>query len=397
MDSAAETVPAAIRRLCVAVDIASYSSRTRPAQIDAQNRLLWTMAQGCLAAEVNPARCAREDSGDGQILILPTGVDEARVIPGLVKGLLTAVHRVNHPEGPAKRIRLRISLGQGAVQMGQNGFISPSVITICRLLDSDELRDALAARPTSDAALVVTTDLFDEMVSQGYGGLPAEGFAKIRVRKPRKGFDAEGWVQVPDSRPFLATIPVYSDPADLKRKQQAPGSPGGLLPVVAATAIAWAVFAGHGSTEHAPGNHGPAGGPHHPNQHGPNQHGPDQHAGWEHNFGDAHLGPASAFGYLADALPHASIPHSVPHSGSHPDLSHDAAAHQLPDPGGHAANFGDDSTAGAQAGSYDPDSDPATDYASDDYYGDGAYGSGTSGSTGHHWFHDLGPGHQGTY
>jgi hypothetical protein len=125
MDSAASAVPAAIRRLCVAVDIVSYSRRTRPEQIDAQNRLLWTMAQGCQAAGISPARCDREDSGDGQILVLPAAVDEAKVIPGLVKGLLTALYLVNHPEGLSRRIRLRMALGQGAVTRTSCGTRSP--------------------------------------------------------------------------------------------------------------------------------------------------------------------------------------------------------------------------------------------------------------------------------
>jgi hypothetical protein len=271
-------VPPAIRRLCLAVDIVAYSGRSRAEQIDVQTRLLWTMVQGCQVAGVSPARCDRQDSGDGQILILPPGIDEARVIPDLVGGLLTALHRVNNPVGPGRRIRLRVSMGQGAIQIGQTGFIAPAVVTVCRLLDSDVLRDAIRAKPDSDAALIVTSDLYDDMFGQGYGGLPASGFIRVSVDKPEKGFAADAWLQVPDAGPLLAAVPDYREPADLKRGQESliqvldsQGVQAGdnnvqvnlfpderprggvLVPVMAATALAWAVFAGGGGAGHAPG------------------------------------------------------------------------------------------------------------------------------------------------
>src|ERR1700683_3246237 len=105
MEGALSASPPAIRRLCLAVDIVGYSGRSRSEQIDVQTRLLWTMVQACGAAGINPARCDRQDSGDGQILVLPPGIDEAKVIPDLLGGLLTALHRVNNPIGPGGRIR----------------------------------------------------------------------------------------------------------------------------------------------------------------------------------------------------------------------------------------------------------------------------------------------------
>lgn len=244
-------IPTAIRRLCLAVDVVGYSKRARLEQIDVQNRLLWTMVQGCRAAGISPARCDRQDSGDGQILILPAAVDEARVIPNIVLGLLTALRRVNHPVGPGGRIRLRISMGQGAIQVGATGFVAPAVVTMCRLLDSDELRDALTAKPASEAVLIVTADLYQDVVGQGYGGLPAQGFSRIVISKPGKGFSAEAWIQVPEPQPLLATVPAYPETDELGRKQRA--STGGLLSLGAAATLAWAAFVGSSRTDQVSG------------------------------------------------------------------------------------------------------------------------------------------------
>src|SRR5947207_1271097 len=96
----------AVRRLCLAVDIESYSKRPVPAQVDLQTRLLWTMVQACRAARVRATRCDRQFSGDGEILILPPAVDERRAVPGLILGLLTALQRVNAAPGLGGRMRL---------------------------------------------------------------------------------------------------------------------------------------------------------------------------------------------------------------------------------------------------------------------------------------------------
>ena len=301
------TNPPAIRRLCLAADVESYSRRPRPEQLDIQNRLLWTMVQACRAAGVKPARCDRQDSGDGQILILPPGIDESTVLPNIVLGLLTALHRVNNPAGSGGRIRLRLSIGQGAIQVGATGFVAPAVVTVSRLVNSDELRAALAANPADDAAFVVMEDLYHDMFTHGYGGLPVQGFSPVCVSQPAKGFTADAWIQVPGPLPVIETVPAYSD-TELQRRQQ-PGA-GTLMDIRRCRGHGMGglrrapVRAGrfhrtrgprpgrpgprhHGPRHHGPRHHGPR---HHgPRHHGPRHHGPRHHGPRHH--GPRHHGP----------------------------------------------------------------------------------------------------------
>jgi hypothetical protein len=230
--------PPAIRRLCVAIDIESYSKRSIPEQIDLQTRLLWIMTQACKAAGIKPARCDRQDSGDGQLLVLPPSIDESTVLPGLVGGLLTAVRRANESPGSGGRLRLRISVGQGTIQVGATGFASRAVITVARLLDSAELRAALAAAPAADVAVIVTSDLYEDVFSQGYGGLPAAEFKEVRVWIPAKKFAANAWIQVPVNLDPHPKVPAFPDLTALAQRQQR------VRDVGAATMIAWAVFMG---------------------------------------------------------------------------------------------------------------------------------------------------------
>jgi hypothetical protein len=237
--------PPAICRLCVAVDIESYSSRSTPDQIDLQNRLLWALVQACHVAGVNPARCDRQRSGDGMILILPPGVDERRVLTGMVLGLLSALFRVNEDPGPGGRMRLRVSLGQGSIQVGATGYASQAVVVVARLLDCTELRQALKANQAADAAVIVTPDLYEDLFSQGYGGLPAGVFREVHVSIPAKNFSHTGWIQVPGNPPRVLEVPPYQENPDLTERQRNLATGTGL--VAAAGGLAWAALAGAGA------------------------------------------------------------------------------------------------------------------------------------------------------
>jgi len=237
--------PPAIRRLCVAVDIESYSSRSTPDQIDLQNRLLWALVQACHVAGVRPARCDRQLSGDGMILILPSGVDERRVLTGVALGLLSALFRVNENPGPGGRMRLRVSLGQGSIQVGATGYASQAVIVVARLLDCPELRQALKDNQAADAAVIVTPDLYEDLFSQGYGGLPAGGFREVQVSIPAKNFSHTGWIQVPLNPPRVPEVPPYHENPDLTERQRNLAAGTGLL--AAAGGLTWAALAGAGA------------------------------------------------------------------------------------------------------------------------------------------------------
>ena len=74
------------------------------------------------------------------------------------------------------------------------GFIGPAVVEVCRILDSDELRTALAREPELDEALAVTVDLSRDIFAHGIGGLtgrelPAGRHQQGGERVRREGMD----------------------------------------------------------------------------------------------------------------------------------------------------------------------------------------------------------------
>src|SRR5262245_24233209 len=128
-----QRVPPAIRRLCLVVDIESYSSLDHQAQHRAQARLAKVLTTAVRRAGVRYALLGRgairQNRGDGQLVLLPAGIDEARAISGLVRGLADAMLGIN-AEQP--RLRLRVALAQGVVQAAATGYVGKSIVDACR-------------------------------------------------------------------------------------------------------------------------------------------------------------------------------------------------------------------------------------------------------------------------
>ncbi|MEK2490216.1 hypothetical protein WN990_11670 [Kitasatospora purpeofusca] len=272
-----------VRRVVLVVDIEAYSGRPYWVQQAVQERLDRALDHACGRAGVDRARCEAQDRGDGQLLLLPPDVDEAKALPGLVLGLRDALHTLNRAPGTAGRLRIRAALAQGGVQRAALGYVARAVETACRLLDCERARSALKDTPDTDLVLVVADDLFTDAFAAGAGGLPADGFTSITVSVPAKRFKTTAWLGTPRH----GALVVLAPPA-------APGTPrrdrrSALLRGLGDAAAGIALGATPPTRHHEdppPGHDGdPADG--HQDHHG--QHGHDGHGGdhGQHEHGHA--------------------------------------------------------------------------------------------------------------
>lgn len=181
----------AVRRLCAVVDVEGYSRHLNPVQIGIQQRLDAVLRSGLHAAGVLRRRTEHQDRGDGRLLVLPAGVDEARVVPGLLRGVLNALaaDRARAADRAEPALRLRLALNQGVVHLAATGYVGRAIVDVCRLVDSAEVRAELSAVPDADLALIAADDLYRDVLAHGYGGFPHDGFRLVRIRGP-KGFQA---------------------------------------------------------------------------------------------------------------------------------------------------------------------------------------------------------------
>lgn len=138
------------RRLCVAADAESYSSRDVRGQLDVQRRLVEVLEAATRYAGLDRNLWTTQPQGDGELALLPLGLDEPRAVADLLRELAVALRRLNRGLVPQARLRLRVAVHTGMVYPGRNGFAGSAVVQVCRLRDSDDLRRTLREAASAD-------------------------------------------------------------------------------------------------------------------------------------------------------------------------------------------------------------------------------------------------------
>jgi len=201
----------AVRRISLVIDIEGYSKRTAPEQVDAQGRLMWVVVNALRAAGVSPTDCERQDQGDGQLIMLPPGINEAHALPTIIMAMHSALHEVNEVPGLAGRLRMRLALAQGPVQIAAMGYVGVGVVAACRMLDSDPPRQALKRHPAADLVTIVSDDLYHQVFSQEYtAGLSARDFQPVQVLLRSKGYQANAYLHVSGATPARGLVPDFT-------------------------------------------------------------------------------------------------------------------------------------------------------------------------------------------
>ncbi|MFE6748671.1 hypothetical protein ACFVGM_22670 [Kitasatospora purpeofusca] len=296
-----------VRRIVLVVDIEAYSGRPYWVQQAVQERLDRALDHACGRAGVDRRRCEAQDRGDGQLLLLPPDVDEAKALPGLVLGLRDALHTLNRAPGTAGRLRIRAALAQGGVQRAALGFVARAVETACRLLDCEHARSALKDTPDTDLALVVADDLFVDAFAAGALGLPVDAFTSITVAVPAKRFKTKAWLGTPRDGALVVLAPPAAPGTPRRERRSA------LLRGLGDAAVGIALGATPPTRHHddPPPHHDgdPADGHHDRQGHG--QHGHDGnhgHDGDHDGYGDGHQGQHEQHGGQ-DPPHHDTAPH----------------------------------------------------------------------------------------
>ncbi|GAA2128682.1 hypothetical protein [Actinomadura napierensis] len=185
-------------RLCLAADVERYRRHGIGAAERTQRRLLAVLDAALREAGVDPSSVPAQEQGDGRFLVFPPGIDETKVVPGLVAGLRAAVRRTNRDLGEQARVRLRAALHRGLVKPAPNGYVGDASIAVHRILGSPPIREALKANPARDLALIVPDLLYRDVIAQDLDGLNPARFERVIAKLEDKGFTEVCWLTVPD-------------------------------------------------------------------------------------------------------------------------------------------------------------------------------------------------------
>ncbi|TDC03252.1 hypothetical protein E1267_26905 [Nonomuraea longispora] len=183
------------RRLIVAVDAEGYGRGDDLRHDSIQSGLAQVMNRAAREAGLRRDTWTRQEAGDGEVIVLPEGESELRVIDDLVHRMRKALHDHNRDRRDDARLRIRISIGHGPVKRGAMGFVGQVVVTTCRLLNADAARIALKANPRADLVLILTDRLYEDVVRQLHTSYRPESFTRLEV--PTKERTEIAWMWIP--------------------------------------------------------------------------------------------------------------------------------------------------------------------------------------------------------
>ncbi|TMQ99230.1 hypothetical protein ETD83_18220 [Actinomadura soli] len=191
------SVPLLFRPL-LAIDIMGYSVRSPRMQVQAQTDLLAAMEVAASEAGLDRERWTQQVSGDGELDVLPDD-DIVTVVGRYAPALERALAETNRKVPLDRRLRVRLALHHGALIMGPEASFGPAggaPVVVSRLLDARPLRRYLIVHPERNVALIVSRNIFREVVCSGFCELPPVHFRPIRTTI--KGVVYHGYIYDPD-------------------------------------------------------------------------------------------------------------------------------------------------------------------------------------------------------
>jgi hypothetical protein len=198
MSNTQKITPAAIghgvRRLCIAVDLERYSRRADSDQVEAQRAMSALLHSAGQHGALERAQWLIQPQGDGELALLPPGIDEAYVISSLVHHVRAGLHRYNQRVRDNGRLRMRIAVHEGVTFVADSGFAGDAINTVCRLRDARESKEALSATE-SDLVLIASARIFHDVIrgSDGYD-MPSAEFRETEIVMADKGFRAQAFI-----------------------------------------------------------------------------------------------------------------------------------------------------------------------------------------------------------
>jgi TIR domain len=199
-----------LRRVCVALDVAAYASRSSSQRVAAQRMLESVVTQACLTAIPERSEWDYQTTSEGLLAVSPSGCHESEVVPAFVRSLDNEVRLTNRYLSSENHLRVRAAVASGPVQRTKVGFIGSAVTEAAQLLDSAELRNASDENANDDLALIVTDACYRIAFSgPAYGYSPYQ-FSHVSVADSVDGRLVGGaWICIPQAGKTAVDSPLF--------------------------------------------------------------------------------------------------------------------------------------------------------------------------------------------
>jgi tetratricopeptide (TPR) repeat protein len=196
-----------VHRGILGIDIQGFGRQewTDPIRSNQRRRLHRLLNQALARAEIAQSSTSISDLGDGLLLLTDATVSRVRLLHA-VTALAAALAEDNRQMRAAERLRLRVVVHAGEILRDEDGFIGHSLVEAVRILDARVSRAILDAGTAADLVLLVSEQIYQEVVRHGYAGIDPASYQPIRVQN--KETRARAWVHRPNqsARPDMARV-----------------------------------------------------------------------------------------------------------------------------------------------------------------------------------------------
>jgi hypothetical protein len=187
----------AVHRTILVVDVAGFGGRhrTNKDQRAIREGLYRALRIAFEEANVKWDDCTDEDRGDGVMILVPPEIPKAQFTDALPAALVRALkeHNQRQPR-EATRIRLRMVLHAGEIEIDSHGVTSNSLNHAFRLLEARPLKIALTR--SASVLAVITSEWFFEEVTRHCSAADPAAFRQFQIEV--KETVAPAWICLPD-------------------------------------------------------------------------------------------------------------------------------------------------------------------------------------------------------
>jgi hypothetical protein len=206
----------------VVVDIESFGPRRNPVQASLRKNMYEVVQEAGTDAHLDWSAVTDLDRGDGVILLIPPPTSTVDLAGAFVRALDANLKEKASMFSEAHRMRFRVALHQGLCQPDGKGWVGAAITTACRLVDADPPRTALRAAADARMVLIVSDEIYQNVISHGYRLIDAASFAPATLAGGEKA-----WVSVP-GRAYPPGLEEPATPRSERPQPRVPRQSGGI-------------------------------------------------------------------------------------------------------------------------------------------------------------------------
>ena len=215
----------ATHRWILALDVENFSTRRDPVQKRVRAAMYRALTSAMERAGIAAADTVTEDRGDGVLMLVGPTVSPLLIAGPLVDELDKELREYAEQTNAEHAMRLRLALHQGLAARDERGWSGDAVNTACRLVDAQQLRDALTAAPSAHLVFAVSGEVYHAVIRHGHRGIDPAAYLPCTITT-KHGETISGWITVP-GRPAPAGLPGAAPGAAPHGPAGAPSGPAG--------------------------------------------------------------------------------------------------------------------------------------------------------------------------